>query len=533
MNKQDWAEKLGLAIPSDEPTSPTSPPLLATDSNEHIHINTERDDAFKIAKENVNFLGILAAPSVFIYALPPVLLAVWQLLSQKVVLQRDFSQLALGLPRGIGKTMLMKLFVLYCILFTNKKFIVVICATATFAENFIADVFSMLSEPNIRQIFGDWQLAVTQDRQDQKNFGFRGRNIVVAAIGAGGSVRGLNLELERPDVMIFDDVQKREEAHNAEIVNALEIWMIATAMKAKSPHGCLFVYVGNMYPYPHTILKKLKNNPTWISFITGAILADGTALWEELQPLRQLLNELENDISMGHPEIWFSEVMNDTDIGINVNFDITAIPDNPYEQDEVPQGMFIVIDPATDKKDSDLITIGRFNVYDSKPVCMKLIEDRLSPGEMIRQALVMGLESGCRVICVESTAYQFSALYWFNFITMQMGITGFHFCEIFRTKMSKNAAIKYMFSQLKNGKDKETGLLKPPELYLHSRVRSQVNAQASQWNQMKTNNTDGILDILAFATKCLELYGHLMPVDGILLGHEYDTPAVVTFNSPF
>jgi hypothetical protein len=257
----------------------------------------------------------------------------------------------------------------------------------------------------------------------------------------------------------------------------------------------------------------LKNNPQWVSFITGGILADGTALWEELQPLKQMLNELENDMSMGHPEIFFAEVMNDITVGINTNFNINDIPLNPYEEDKNPQGRFIIIDPATDKKDSDLITIGSFSVFDGRPVCDKLLEERMSPGETIRKALMMAFEMGARVIAVESTGYQYSLLYWFNQICLQYNFSGFHFVELFRHGISKNSDIKELFKKLKPSIHRESGLPQPPEQYLHSSVRTQLSAEAVNWDPMKRDNKDGILDVNSLAMKCLELYGHLMPMD--------------------
>ena len=121
----------------------------------------------------------------------------------------------------------------------------------------------MLNEPNIKTIFGDWKLGCEKDTQDIKKFGFRGRNIILAGIGAGGSLRGLNLKNERPDVMVFEDVQTRECADSEVQSKALLQRMLGTAMKAKSPHGCIYVFLGNMYPTKWSILKKLKENPRW------------------------------------------------------------------------------------------------------------------------------------------------------------------------------------------------------------------------------------------------------------------------------
>ncbi len=112
-------------------------------------------------------------PTVFRYLFPPVFIAVWNWLVSYVHRNRDFSQLALGLPRGFGKTMLMKIFILYCILFTKKQFILIICGTQGKAINIITDVTSMLNESNILRVFGDWKMGAETDKQELKRFGFK------------------------------------------------------------------------------------------------------------------------------------------------------------------------------------------------------------------------------------------------------------------------------------------------------------------------------------------------------------------------
>jgi len=251
-----------------------------------------REQAIEAAKADLNFLAPLAIPIVFKFLFPPMFLLIWQLLQGAVAKVRDFTQLVLGIPRGFGKTMLIKLFALFCILFTGRKFILITAATSALAENIIADVIDMLEETNIKRLFGDWKLHVEIDRQELKKFTYRGRPLMLAAIGAGGSLRGLNIKNERPDVMIFEDIQTRECADSKVESDKLERWMIGTAMKAKSPFGCLFIFVGNMYPTPNCILRKLKDNPNWIKFICGGILSDMTSLWKNFNLSNNFLQNL-------------------------------------------------------------------------------------------------------------------------------------------------------------------------------------------------------------------------------------------------
>jgi hypothetical protein len=501
----DWMAAIGADFESEQ--------QAAADAHEQQqdHAAESSYDTAQIAelcKASLNWLAGVAMPTKFMFGYPTVLLTAWSMLITAVSTAKDFSQIALGIPRGHAKTTVMKLLVLYCILFTTKKFILVVSSTQQNAENFIRDVEGMLNELNIKRIFGDWSLGSTMNRQDLKQFGFRGRNITLMAIGQGGSLRGVNLDNERPDLMIFEDIQSAEDAKSDVISESILTWMLGTAMKAKSPFGCTFVFCANMYPGKNSILRKLKDNRTWVKFISGAILADGTALWPELRSLESLLQEFDNDIAAGHPEIFLAEVMNDTEAGINTKTDLTKIKPWPWHIHENPQGKFIILDPSGDKHNSDDCVIGQFDVYDGVPGLRKVISEILSPGNIIRRALLLGMETGTRLIAVESVAFQASLLYWFDVICTELGITGFTFVEIYPGGKSKNSRIATMLKSLTASPE--------PEIYIHHEVRSIVTHQISQWNPLKKNNVDGILDVIHYAPRVLAEYGEAILTDNNL-----------------
>ena len=494
--------------------------LVANHSSGEAAFNV--DQVINLARESMDFLAGLVAPLSFTFHFPPVFLSVWIWLLGFVHKTRSFPQLALGLPRGFAKTTVMKIFVMYCILFTKRRFILIIGNTATLAEHFVADIVDMLDEPNIKSVFGDWRLGIEKDTLSIKKFGYRGRNIIIAGIGAGTSLRGLNIKNTRPDVMIFDDIQSKEQADSEVLSDNLERWMIGTAMKAKNPTGCMFVFLANMYPTPYSILRKLKTNPNWVKFIAGGILADGTSLWEELQPIDQLVREFENDLASGHPEIFFSEVLNDENVNVNKSIDISKIPAYPFYENDIAAGKMIIIDPSNDKVKSDLVSIGYFEVLEATPVLMEVIEDRLSPGDTIRQALTLALKHGCRLIVVESNAFQYSLLYWFGHFCQQLGIAGIECVDIYSGSISKNTRILTMFSELLKG-----------EVVVHPSCKAQVDMQIVGFNSLKTTNTDGILDLLTYSRRALELYGEFAQSVDIIEEMNQNSIPVLTFNSPF
>ena len=491
-------------------------------------------EVFKLAKTDMDFFAGLALPLVYKYAFPDLYLQLWTLVTGIFYKKRDFSQIALGLPRGFAKTLVIKLLILYAILYTDKKFILVICENEDKAKSILADVEDMLSEDNIRAVFGDWKTAAEAITQVRKKFSFRGKDIIIRGAGAGTGIRGISEKFARPDLMIFDDIQSREDSESEILAKQIETWMTGTAMKAKSPEGCTFLFVANMYPTKGSLLRKLKANPQWIKFIVGGILSNGQSLWEELQPIRQLLVEFQNDLAAGQPQVFYSEVLNDENASVNTAFDITAIPPYPYTDEELITGAYVIIDPATDKANSDLIAITGFIIIDGRPVARALINERLSPGDTIRNALRMSIALGATLIAIESNAYQYSLKYWTEVVFAQMGIVGIHVVDIYTGQRSKNTRILEMFKQLLPPKQVVPGQTDVPDIVLHPEIKGVVTNEIIGFNPLKTNNVDNILDCLTYAPRVLETYGPLIAINSNDYSSDADSRIVAAEeNSPF
>lgn len=501
------------------------------------------DQVHQLAKGSIDFLAGLAIPDVYKYAFPDLYLKAWELITNLTHRTRDFSQVALGLPRGFAKTLVVKLLILYILLFTKKQFILVISENIEKAEAIISDVCDMLNEPNIIAAFGNWKDGVDSDRNQRKKFHFRGRDIIIKAAGTNGGIRGITEKNRRPDFMVFDDIQSREDSESEVLSKQLETWMTTTAMKAKSPEGCLFLFVANMYPTKGSLLRKLKKNPNWIKFIVGGILSNGTSLWEELQPIRQLLREYANDCAAGQPQAFFSEVLNDENASVNTHIDLSNIPPYPYDDSEINAGAFIIIDPASDKQGSDAVSVGAVVVHDGFPVLREVIEGRLSPGDTIRTAYRMAFRWNASLIVVESQAYQYSLLYWFEQISQQLGITGIEVIDIYAGQSSKNSRILKAFLSLVPSVTKEgykgiadaTAETHPPEILLHPEVRAAVFTQITGFNPLRRDNTDGLLDLITYIPRVIAEFAHMITYNAaIMIGELGDTQVVdETENSPF
>jgi hypothetical protein len=463
-------------------------------------ISTDSTDAAELSRKDINFLGMLVDPTEFTFGFPPFYVALFSLLT---AFKSKIERFAIGIPRGFAKTTFLKLLCVWYILFSDRKFILIVGAAEKLATNTLADICDMLSSRNIRTLFGNWQFDIEEDTKEQKVFTFRGRTIILKAVGAGTAVRGINRKSARPDVIILDDVQKREDSENKELADDLLKWILGTLMKARSNSGCTYIYVGNMYPQ-NCILQALKNNSQWTSLVVGGLLSDGTSLWEELRPAEELIAEYQSDLEMGHPEIFISEILNSTDIAPPSGIDINKIPVLPgyYQQlldDGEAEGSFIIIDPSSGKKTGDDCAICHYDVIDSKPIFTELATGTFSPLETIEAAINMGLRKNTRLIGVEGVAYQSTLLFWFNHYCNENGISGFEFVELSPKGQAKNNRIKRGLLSLIAG-----------EIYLGSAVRSTVMAQIVEWNPMIVNNKDDIIDPIGYVDELVRDYGDLM-----------------------
>lgn len=469
-------------------------------------IGVQSSDLKSRLKSNLSWFAGFLLPAEIRFGFPKFYQMLWLLFTEVLFRERDFSKYALALPRGHGKTMFIKFLIIFIILFTKRRFVAVICAKQDLAENIIRDVIGMLDSKNVRLLFGNWDDDVTTNSVEKKIFRFRGRQIILKPEGAGTSFRGVNIENARPDVMIFDDSQTKDCANSeAQALNYIQ-WFQGTALKAKDPIKCTFLYVGNMYankilredPITGKIiygchLRNLKDDPNWKTIIVGGILADGSALWEELQPKEQLLAEFESDSSMGMPEIFFAEVMNDPDAQINTEFDFEKVPINPYEGIP-PDGKFLMIDPSLGKEKSDDQIVGEFWVYGNTSVLQKLDRYQCSAPTLVYSLIDRCLKSEIPLVLAESYAYQATLVQWFDTIAKQKGILGLHCKGISRGMKSKNSAIlDWLKTLIPNTTINKSNTR--AECYLAKDVRSEVFDQIRTFDKHKTDNRDDKLDV--------------------------------------
>lgn len=478
----------------------------AGNAHELVEIGVDSRQAYERGRVDINFFAALCMPDVCSFALPSFYSLIWQMLANReggangAALLGKILRFALGLPRGHAKTTFIKILICWLIVYDKVTFVLIVCATEPLAENLLSDISDILGSPNMESIYGAWNASLSKDTTEQKKAMYHGRPIVIAAKGAGSSLRGLNIKNRRPDLIFCDDMQTRENDESISDRAKLLRWFTSTLLKCIAPKGDrLVIYVGNMYS-EECILMKLQNNSKWTSLVTGAILETGEPLWPELHSLEDLMESFEHDEELGEADLWFAEVMNDPKAtGRSLLNDI--LPAYPYEEDIVPDGVYLTIDPAGFKDVSDDNVISVHYVYEGRGIVKKRIygEDIKDPEQLIINALTLALEHGATLIGIEDVGYQSTLKFWVDKYMRELQITGITVVPLNPHGRSKEARIRLFIQELY-----------AQNYYLSHEARPAFVFQATKYRIGAKKNKDDILDCDTYGLDVRNEYWHLV-----------------------
>ncbi len=473
---------------------------MATSGQIAAEIELQHDQIRTYMREDLDYIATTLMPDEALYPFPPFYRQVWAMILAEFwqLTPEQIFRFALGLPRGHVKTNFLKILICYLVIHDyDINFLLVVCATEPLAENFLNDVHDMLKSPIVNELYGSWEASLSRNTMKVKISTFQSRPIILAAIGAGTSLRGLNLKRRRPQLIICDDVQTKENDDSDREREKLLLWLLGTLFKARSKvTKSAILYVGNMYS-TDCILYKFSQIPNWTSLITGAILADGTALWPALNSIEELREEYTHDAALGEASTWFAEIQNDP-IGAAAGLldPGESIPKWQRQAEgyyDLYPIRFITVDPAGNTVDSDDNVVATHAVMEDESVSTLQIEaGKWSPGEVVKEIIKQVLDHKVPVVFIESNAYQGSLAYWLNLALDKLGI------EITVIPMATGTASK--FRRIK-AFTKQWARAKWQ--FARQTDYNRVTFQLYAYKTTRTNNVDDILDVCAQAILAL------------------------------
>lgn len=463
------------------------------------YIDVDVKQAYERGKVDINFFAALLLPAVMVSPLPMYYVAIFYILvNRKPEDIRKILRFALGLPRAHAKTTFIKILICWLIVYDKFSFIAVICATDDLAQNLIEDISDALGSSNIEETYGRWAMHLSVNNAEEKKCLYHGRVVILKAKGADSSVRGLNIKHQRPDLILFDDAQTKENDESETDRNKFRKRLVAT-FKIITPdkRDRLIIWVGNMYS-EECILYQLKMNASWISLITGAILENGEPLWPELFDLDDLMESYIHDERMGEADVWFAEVMNDP-VSRATSLLHAPLPDFDYNDEELPDGVFITIDPAGFKDISDDNVIVVHYVHKGRGIVAQIDSGIKDPEQLIIRALQLALLHGASLIAVEDVAYQQTLLFWFTKYIFEWKIKGIEVVPVNPKGRSKELRIRLFIAEIYAGNYSLLALIKALFVW-----------QAMSYKIGKKKNKDDILDACAYGLDVRNEYWHLV-----------------------
>lgn len=217
------------------------------------------------------------------------------------------------MPRGFSKTTLANGIVLSWILYQECNFPVYVSETQRHAESQLSNVRGQLeSNERILSVFGDLRPAQrVEGKKWTQDIIQTTTGITVAARGRGGQIRGLNIDAQRPDRILMDDIEDKESVATAEQREKVKDWAYGDVMPAlpRMDENAMIFAMGTLL-HSEALLMTWSNDPDWTSIRVGAVDKDGEALWPANMSLEKIAAVKASYTRAGRLHIYYMEFEN-------------------------------------------------------------------------------------------------------------------------------------------------------------------------------------------------------------------------------
>lgn len=263
------------------------------------------------------------------------------------------ERVLLAIPRDHAKTTLSKLAVVWHWLFTSHRFAVYLSNTSTIAKNACKDIIAYLKTPNFVQVYGAIKMIKESETEGVWQFDLpmengRVKRCILRAVGQGQQMRGINIDNQRPDLAIVDDVEDNENTESEFLQAKLDRWVFGPFLKALARKKKI-VWLGNMLQKT-SLLARLSRNPKWNPVVFGALIKDAVTgalrpLWPDKWSVESLIDDFKEYKDLGLIETWMCEMMNMPGHGEN-GFTANQIKYQPVPTPDELIAAWITVDPA-------------------------------------------------------------------------------------------------------------------------------------------------------------------------------------------
>ncbi len=332
----------------------------------------------------------------------------------------EVSKIALAWPRGYAKTTIAKCAAVWHWVFTRVRFILYTSSTSPLAKLAAVDIIEMLESENFERVFG----KIIWKRRDQTEglyiFMLGDKQCILRALGADQKIRGMNVNHQRPQLGIVDDLEDNDNTGTEDQRKKLRDWVYGPFFKAFDRIWNKIIWLGNMISN-FGLLREHCEDANWHSQRFGCLWADENGelhpLWPEVHPFEVIRQEFLEHQQKQLLSSWYAEMMNLPTAGSNGLIDIEQIEFRSACNPGDCEYGFVTVDPAISQRtwanDTAIVAHGYFM---GKWQIVDYIKLKMDPEQLYRYSTGMALKWGFGVIGVESVAYQASLEFLFNML---------------------------------------------------------------------------------------------------------------------
>lgn len=441
---------------------------------------------------------------------------IWPLLTNTAM-----QRVLLAIPRDHAKTTLSKLAVVWYFLFTNHRFCVYLSNTNTIAKNACRDIIAYFRTPNFLGTYGQVRMLKESETESLWIFEIpmpdgKVKTCILRAIGANQQMRGINIDNQRPDIAVVDDVEDNENTDSPVLQLKLDKWIFGPFIKALARRKKI-IWLGNMLQKT-SLLARLSLRPNWNPVVFGALVKDAVSgvlrsLWPERWSLQELVEDFEEYRELGLMETWFCEMMNmpghSADGFTSEQAKFAAIPGT----DEI-LAAWLILDPAFGENESNDNASWTVHVL-PKNGCAMVVEH--ATGKFREEEL---FEVGFKLAC------KWNAWVWgIEAIAAQRVLIPFFQLLLAGKLMSKSVEMIPLMAGKGDPKVARikswVGLMAAGEYAIYDGA-VEIVTQMVNYNMKKKSNDDDLLDSCAYGPQVLLQY------EGLLIaayqGNSVETP---------
>ena len=264
----------------------------------------DRDYIKKKLKENMIMFGKVIMPNMFSAASPD-----FHYQIADTLVNDELKQVNIIAPRGHAKSSIVGgVYPLYHIMnHSGAKLIVLVSRTQDHAIKLLGTIKDTIEySESFRQIYGYW--GQHSARQWAKSEIELKDNSMIICKGTGQQLRGIKVGSQRPTLIIVDDPEDENNTKTAEAMEQNLRWLLQSAVPSLDPQKGKIIVIGTPQ-HQRCMVEILKEMKGWKNMHFSPNLETNTALWEQWQPIKKLVQKKEELDSIGRSSVFYREYM--------------------------------------------------------------------------------------------------------------------------------------------------------------------------------------------------------------------------------